>query len=187
MATNIEIKARIADWEAVRQRAEALCGASGQLIPQEDTFFPTEQGRLKLRQLAEKEGQLIYYERGDISGPKRSDYLTAPTSDPSALKAILAAALGVRGVVRKQRLLFLRDNTRIHLDQVEGLGCFLELEVMLGPNQSEAEGEATARHLLAELGVPQADLVDVAYMDLLEQGDASVRPAGSTAAEPPRP
>ena len=168
MATNIEIKARVHDFQALQARAEALSDKPLQVIPQEDTFFNVPKGRLKLRQLAPDFGQLVYYERADASGPKRSDYLLAGTSDPAALKAALTAALGVRGVVRKTRSLYMAGQTRIHLDKVEGLGDFMELEVVLRPGQSDAEGQAIADDLMDKLGIQRDDLLEEAYMDLIE-------------------
>ena len=168
MATNIEIKARVRDIDAVRAIAEKLSGLPCTVLSQEDTFFHSPQGRLKLRVLAPDRGQLIYYERADAAAPKRSEYFVSPTDDPAALKAVLAPCLGVRGVVRKRRSLYMVQNTRIHLDEVEGLGSFLELEVMLGPGQSEEEGQTIARELMASLGVEASDLVEGAYMDLVE-------------------
>jgi len=70
--------------------------------------------------------------------------------------------------VRKRRWLYLVGYTRIHLDVVEGLGRFLELEVMLQPGQSEEEGAAMASDLLLRLGIAEQDLLPGAYMDLLE-------------------
>lgn len=168
MPANIEIKARTRDFADLRQRAEALSKAPPTIIPQEDTFFNVPQGRLKLRQLAPDHGQLVYYQRTDSSAPKRSNYLLADTSDPTALKTALTAALGVRGVVRKTRHLYMVGQTRVHLDEVEGLGEFMELEVVLRPNQSDLEGQAIARDLMTRLGVQEEDLIEGAYMDLLE-------------------
>jgi len=168
MPANIEIKARARDFADLRQRAEALSDSPVQVIPQEDTFFHTIRGRLKLRQLAPERGQLVYYERPDQDGPKRSNYHIFETSDPSGLKATLSLALGVRGVVRKTRYLYLVGQTRVHLDEVEGLGEFMELEVVLRPEQSDAEGQAIAHDLMTRLGVREEDLLEGAYMDLLE-------------------
>ncbi len=168
MPANIEIKARVRNFADLRRGAEALSDTPAQVIPQEDTFFHVPKGRLKLRKLAPERGQLVYYERTDASGPKRSDYILADTSDPSALKAALTAALGVRGVVRKKRTLYLVGQTRLHLDEVEGLGEFVELEVVMHPEQSDAEGQAIARDLMSRLGVREEDLLEGAYMDLLE-------------------
>jgi len=172
MATNIEIKARLSDLEATRSLAEALSDIAVELILQEDTFFHTlqgrPQGRLKLRVLAPDHGQLIYYERQDAAGPKRSDYLISVTSEPETLKAALAAAYGIRGLVRKQRWLYWVGNTRIHLDQVEGLGSFLELEVVLQPGASPEQGERIALGLMEKLGVKESELIEEAYIDLLD-------------------
>ena len=167
MPANIEIKARVRDFATLRQRAEALSDTPVQVIPQEDTFFNAPHGRLKLRQLAPQQGQLVYYERIDSAGPKRSDYLLAWTADPAALKAALTAALGVRGVVRKTRCLYLVGQTRVHLDEVDGLGQFMELEVVLRPGQTDAEGQTVADELMEKLGVSRSDLLEGAYMDLV--------------------
>jgi adenylate cyclase len=169
MPANIEIKARLRDLETVRARAESLSDTPVQVIPQEDTFFNVPRGRLKLRELAPDRAQLVYYERPDVAGPKRSDYILAATSEPSVLKAALTAALGVRGVIRKRRFLYLAGQTRIHLDEVEDLGTFMELEVVLRPGQTDAEGRAVAEDLLARLGVQEEDWIEGAYLDLLEQ------------------
>jgi len=168
MPANIEIKARVRNFAELRRRTEALSDTPLQVIPQEDTFFNVPQGRLKLRQLAPHLGQLVFYERTDTSGPKRSNYQISETGDPDSLKTALSLALGVRGVVRKKRTLYLVGQTRVHLDEVEGLGQFMELEVVLRPEQTDAEGQAIAKDLMTRLGVLEDDLLEGAYMDLLE-------------------
>lgn len=168
MATNVEIKASVENIDGLRQRVEEISQTPAELIPQEDIFFHTQEGRLKLRFLANDRGQLIYYEREDRAGPKRSEYLVSETAEPDRLKTVLEKALGVRGIVRKRRWLYWLERTRIHLDEVEGLGSFLELEVTLSPGQSTEEGTATAAELIGRLGVAQRDLIEGAYIDLLE-------------------
>jgi len=167
MAINIEIKARVEDVESLKARAEALSDRPLEIIPQEDTFFNTEKGRLKLRLLAPDRGTLIYYERPDQDGPKHSDYHLAETHDPENLKRTLALALGVRGVVKKKRYLYMVGQTRIHVDDVEGLGHFMELEVVMRDGQTDAEGQAIAEDLMRRLGVRQDALIGGAYMDLI--------------------
>ena len=169
MPTNIEIKARVQDMAGLQARAEALSDTPVQVIPQEDTFFHIPRGRLKLRQLRPDLAQLVYYDRPDQDGPKRSNYQIFETDNPAGLKSTLTLALGVRGIVRKTRRLYLAGQTRIHLDEVEGLGQFMELEVVLRPGQSEADGQAIAEDLMARLGIQKDDLLDGAYMDLLEK------------------
>ena len=169
MPTNIEIKAHVRDLAGLRSRAEAVSDTPVQVIPQEDTFFHTPKGRLKLRQLQPDLAQLVYYERPDQDGPKRSSYHIFETRDPAGLKTTLSLALGVRGVVRKTRYLYLAGQTRIHLDDVEGLGQFMELEVVLQDGQSDADGQSIAEDLMDKLGVGTEDLLEGAYMDLLEK------------------
>jgi predicted adenylyl cyclase CyaB len=168
MPANIEIKARVRDFPDLKRRAESLSDSPLEVIPQEDTFFVTPQGRLKLRVLAPDRGQLIYYMRPDQNGPKRSDYYIYQTSDPENLKKTLALAYGVRGVVRKTRYLYMVGQTRLHLDDVEGLGQFLELEVVMRADQSDADGQAVAHELMRKLGIESSDLIEGAYMDLIE-------------------
>jgi predicted adenylyl cyclase CyaB len=168
MGINIEIKARVRDLEGLRKHAEMLSDTPCRVIAQEDTFFYAPQGRLKLRKLGPDQGELIYYVREDAAGPKQSNYLLFSTTDPASLGAVLEAALGVRGVVRKQRSLYHVGETRIHLDEVEGLGSFVELEVVLSSEQSEDEGQANAAELMALLGIEETDLVEGAYIDLLQ-------------------
>jgi len=168
MAANIEIKARVDDFETLRTRAESISDKPLEVIPQEDIFFNTEKGRLKLRVLAPDLGYLIYYERPDQDGPKRSDYHLAKTNDPENLKIALSLALGIRGVVKKTRYLYMAGQTRIHLDEVEGLGQFMELEVVMREDQNDAEGQAIAEDLMHRLGIREDTVLEGAYMDLLE-------------------
>ena len=169
MPANIEIKARVRDFEEIKFRAEKLSDTPVQVIPQEDIFFHVEKGRLKLRILAPDHAQLIYYTRPDQEGPKRSDYHLTRSTEPQNLKHVLELAYGIRGVVRKTRYLYLVGQTRIHVDDVEGLGAFLELEVVLEEGQSDAEGQQIAEDLMSALGVERDDLIEGAYMDLLEK------------------
>ena len=164
---NIEIKARVADLAAVEARAAAIADSGPVDIAQDDTFFACPRGRLKLRELAPGQGQLIHYHRPDQGGPKLSDYVIAPTSDPAALREALTRAYGVAGRVRKHRRLYLAGRTRIHLDRVEGLGDFMELEVVLRAGEDTAGGEAEARRVMQALGVGEADLIEGAYVDLM--------------------
>ncbi len=169
MANNIEIKARLADRDRAHARAQRLSGGAATLIEQEDTFFVVPRGRLKLRRFGDGRGELIAYSRPDVPGPKRSEYHIHPTANPGSLLRVLEDSLGIRGVVKKRRSLYLVGNTRIHIDEVEGLGHFLELEVVLQPGQTADEGRAIAESLMAEFGIQPEDLIEGAYIDLLER------------------
>jgi len=169
MPANIEIKARVHDFEGLQQKAELLSDTPCQVLHQEDTFFNCPQGRIKIRELGPEHGQVVYYLRQDVTGPKHSEYKIFETNDPAGLKLILAEAYGVRGVVSKVRYLYMIGQTRIHLDNVKGLGKFMELEVVLKADQTDADGQAIAEALMHRLGVQDRDLIDSAYMDLMEK------------------
>lgn len=169
MGINIEIKARARDPAHLRRILEGLCTAPAEAILQEDIFFQTRKGRLKLRIVRAEHGELIYYERDNIAGPKRSNYLITPCADPTSLSGLLSTALGTRGVVRKQRLVYRIGNTRVHLDEVDGLGSFVELEVVLNEGQTCEEGESIAKQMMKQLDICQTDLVEEAYIDLLNE------------------
>jgi adenylate cyclase class IV len=111
--------------------------------------------------------ELIYYEREDVSGPKLSTFSVSPTPHPENLRMLLASALGIRAEVRKRRTVYVVGQTRIHFDEVEGLGNYVELEFMLRPDQDCEEGVVTVAGLLRQLNVSDADLVERAYVDLL--------------------
>ncbi|MCU7374952.1 class IV adenylate cyclase [Paucibacter sp. O1-1] len=168
MPANVEIKARISSVADLLPLAIALGDDEHpQLIHQDDSFFSVPHGRLKLRVFGDGSGELIAYQRADADGPKLSDYMISPVTEPESMREALARACGLLGRVRKHRLLVLVGATRIHLDRVEGLGEFLEIEVVLQPGQSVADGDAEARGLMARLGVGPEALVSGAYLDLL--------------------
>ena len=167
MARNVEIKARVKDLDAVARRAVELADEGPIEIMQDDTFFLCPNGRLKLRTFSPTNGELIFYVRPDQAGPKESFYLISPTETPDALRESLSRAYGQAGRVRKHRTLYLAGRTRIHLDRVENLGEFLELEVVLKAGESVDDGVAEAHDLMRKLGVSADQLIEGAYVDLL--------------------
>ncbi|MEI8313129.1 MAG: class IV adenylate cyclase [Verrucomicrobiota bacterium] len=169
MPSNIEIKARVADLNRLRILAEGLSDAPARYIEQHDTYFNCPNGRLKLRQIKGQTAQLIFYSRPDSSAPHRSDYTISEIPCPDRILAILAGALGIRATVVKTRTLFMVGQTRIHLDSVEGLGFFAELEVVLQDFQSAEEGHAIARKLMVLLEISEGDLLAGSYADLLNE------------------
>ena len=165
---NVEIKARCEDLAAARERAVRLATDYVGVDHQVDTYFVTRSGRLKLRESSLSGGQLVPYLRPDQTGPRRSDYRIVPVPDPAGTKALLTQILGLHRVVDKQREIFLVDNVRIHLDRVEGLGTFLELEAVFdGDAAAEAEERRKVERLMLELGVDPGDLVATSYEALL--------------------
>ena len=167
MARNIEIKARVADMDALMARAAAIADSAPVEIAQDDTFFRCDNGRLKLRTYADGTGHLIFYRRPDEGGPKVSFYILSPTASPTTLREALTLANGQQGRVVKQRTLFMVGRTRVHLDRVEGLGDYMELEVVLGDGETTDAGMREAHDLMARLQIPGDCLVEGAYHDLL--------------------
>ena len=166
MARNVEIKARIESIEALMPTVAALATEGPIEISQDDTFFRCESGRLKLRDFLNGSGELIFYRRADEPGPKESFYLRSLTSSPKVMRESLSLAYGQAGRVVKHRTLFIVGRTRVHLDRVEGLGEFLELEVVLGENEPAGAGVAEADELMSRLGIESHQLVEGAYVEL---------------------
>ena len=167
MARNIEIKARVADMAALTARAAAIADSRPVEIPQDDTFFRCDNGRLKLRVFEDGHGELIFYRRPDADGPKVSFYVLSPTESPDTLREALTLANGQEGRVVKHRTLLLLGRTRIHLDRVQGLGDFMELEVVLAEGEAVEDGVREAHELMARLQIAADCLVEGAYHDLL--------------------
>jgi len=171
MGANIEVKARIRDWDRQYSKAQRMAGERVTMLDQVDTFFHVPTGHLILRQVAHGRGELIYYQRPDQQGPKLSEYSITPISTPALLCETLAQALGVSGELRKRRWMFhaneWHSHTRIHFDEVKGLGRFIELEVVLAPGQPPEEGEKIARRFRGALDIRDEDLIDCAYVDLM--------------------
>jgi predicted adenylyl cyclase CyaB len=176
MPRNIEIKARIENVALMSPKVAALASEGPLEIAQDDTFFACDNGRLKLRAFSNDAGELIYYRRANQSGPKESFYLRSPTTSPESLRESLSLAYGQIGRIRKYRSLFLVGRTRVHLDRVEGLGHFLELEVVLVDDESAEQGIREAGQLMEQLGVQPEQLVEGAYLDLIQAGERAPVP-----------
>ena len=170
MPRNVEIKARVHDFEALRLRTAELADGPAGVIDQLDTFYITPRGRLKLRVFEPDRCELIQYTRANDSTAKTSTYDLVRSDDPASLSRILESALPIRGVVTKRRHLYFIGTTRVHLDEVEGLGTFMELEVVLSGGQTTEYGAAIAEDLMTQLGIKSEDLISGAYIDLQEAG-----------------
>jgi predicted adenylyl cyclase CyaB len=163
---NIELKCRCADLAEVRQRARQLGATDAGVLQQHDTFFDAPLGRLKLRDFGDGRAELISYRRPDTAEARGSDFFVCPVTEPATLRAALAHALRTGGSVRKRRHLFLYRHTRIHLDDVEGLGEFVELETVMA-GQSEGEAHAELRHVAAALALKLEDAIPQPYVELM--------------------
>jgi predicted adenylyl cyclase CyaB len=186
MSRNIEIKARIDSVETLTAKVAALADEGPIEIAQDDTFFRCQSGRLKLRTFSNGTGELIFYRRANQLGPKESFYVLSPTSAPDSLRELLSLAYGQVGRVRKRRILFMVGRTRVHIDKVEQLGNFLELEVAMIDGEPSDAGIREAHRLMERLDVRSHQLIEDAYVDLLSAGRAARGCSSHTVAIPYR-
>jgi len=168
MARNVEVKARIDDIEKLKVKVAGIADKRPIEIFQDDTFFACPNGRIKLRTFSVDKAELIFYQRPNHSGPKESVYSIAPITSPDKTREVLSQGYGQTGRVRKHRTLFLIGRTRVHLDRVEGLGDFIELEVVLAEKEPTENGVLVANELLSKLGILSDHLIEGAYVDLLK-------------------
>jgi len=168
---NIESKFRIADHERVLSRALDAGARDDGFLRQRDQFYGVPKGRLKLRTINGVESELIAYDREDTPESRASDYGRYTTSDPTSLADVLDRALPRTDVVAKTRHLLILRNTRIHLDEVVGLGRFVELETVIG---TQSEDDATREHdeVITTLGLGGAERIAVGYVDLRKEKGA---------------
>jgi homotetrameric cytidine deaminase len=165
---NLELKAHDPNPQESEERCRALGASDKGVLHQRDTYFAGRHGRLKLREEGGSGAELIAYRRPDTTEAEQSAFIRADAADPAALHKALAAALGETVVVVKRRRLWMWENVRIHLDDVEGLGTFIELEALIGPGlNTPEEAAAKVTHLRSELAIADDALVAVGYSDLL--------------------
>lgn len=165
MPTNLEFKAHYPSIEQGSLIASRFIKREPELLLQVDTYFNVREGRLKLREKDLDEAELIYYLRNDVKSDKFSDYSIVPVHDVDGLKQLLARLWGVKVVVNKKRLLYLYENARIHLDAVEGLGTFIEFEVLMTRGKSQAS--RLMRRLREMFGIADDAVVAGSYSDLI--------------------
>ena len=171
---NLEAKFRLVDLEAARAVALALGYTTSASFIQRDTFFVAAHGKLKLREQP-PEAWLIHYERDRENGLMLSRYDIVAVADSTRTREMLARALGVLAEVHKHRTLLIRRNVRFHLDRVESLGGFGEIEAVLGEGGERGAGDAidssraAVDELLGVLGVGAGDLIDLSYFELMSR------------------
>jgi adenylate cyclase class IV len=166
IVNNVELKVECHDLAAVRSRAVDAGASDHGCFHQVDTFFKTGSGRLKLRR--ESTGAaLISYNRADEAAPRMSAYELVQVSDPEAIERVLSHVLPIRIVVRKRRCLLILNGTRLHLDRVEQLGDFVELETVVS-NRSIGAARREAASVIRLLGLGDLPPQGQAYVDLLE-------------------
>ena len=171
---NVELKAHDPDPRRTLERALAAGAREQGLLRQRDTYFGVAHGRLKLREEEPGGATLIAYERPDAASERVSSYRLVAVVEPDGLRAALAAACGVTSVVVKRRRLLLWETVRIHLDEVDDLGSFVELEAVAAPGSDLRRERAQVAHLRDLLELRDDALRAGSYADAL----ASSTPAG---------
>ncbi|HXM89127.1 MAG TPA: class IV adenylate cyclase [Candidatus Acidoferrum sp.] len=163
---NLEAKFRLSNHAEAEERARAIGYTRRAVLHQRDTFFRVANGKLKLR---EENGSsvLIFYHRGESGPLMLSNYEIAKVADPPRTLRILATALGPIAVVEKVRTLMMRDNVRLHLDQVERLGEFGEIEAVIADGDDPERSRSAVNEILGALKVEKADLIDVSYFEMI--------------------
>ena len=172
---NVESKTRATDLDAVACVASELGARYEGRLDQVDTYFQVPRGRLKLREISHLGAggsvstscELIRYDRPDERGARVSRYERTEIDDPATCKERLVAEHGLRGCVRKQRDLWLLGSTRVHLDRVQELGNFVELETVCADAPGPGDRLEHDR-LAAALGLDPEATFEGSYIDLLE-------------------
>jgi predicted adenylyl cyclase CyaB len=170
---NVEIKVRLTDRARVEAELARLGARDAGTESQHDVFYACRHGRLKLRESSRDGAALIHYERRDAAALRASDYELVRLAAATPLRQLLDRALGRCGELRKERHLYLLDNVRVHLDEVEHLGSFLELEAVVDASHPEPACAARAAALLLEFGIAATDHLAGAYVDLLPPPDGA--------------
>jgi adenylate cyclase class 2 len=171
---NIELKARDPDPDRSLEVCRALGVEDHGEISQRDTYFEVARGGLKLREEQPGAPHLIQFERANEPQQRESRYRIIEVDDGAVLRAALSAAVGIRGVVAKRRRLFLWHDVRIHLDDVEQLGTFIELEAVAPPDSDLTHEHRLISELRDALGITSERLVAIGYAEQLLAADSSI-------------
>jgi predicted adenylyl cyclase CyaB len=163
---NLEAKFRLGEAASVRERAEAIGFGFRGILTQHDTFFAVANGKLKLR--TQFDGSwLIHYKRGHEGELELSNYQIVAVPDALNIRELLTVALGVIAEVRKTRTLLARRNIRLHLDNVDSLGDFGEIEAVLADDDNPREYRAEVGEILAALQIRASELIEMSYFELM--------------------
>ncbi len=164
---NLERKSRDADLDSARRSLDGMGARREGTQEQSDLYYHCPTGRLKLRRIDDTHAELIWYDRPDEEGLRTSTYRRVPVADAGALHAALSSGLGVRGEVRKRREVWHWHNVRVHLDDVSGLGRFIEFEAVIDEVSDEAISLVRLEAIGRALGLEGVNDVSGSYADLM--------------------
>lgn len=171
MSENIEFKAKVTDYDEMKSAMQSITQSEPVILEQTDVYYNVKKGRAKLRTICNIRHELIIYRRKDLAGPKSSKYTRIKVKHYKLVNKIMSSLFGVRGVVKKYRTLFLKDNIRFHLDRVDSLGSFMEIEYIVSPMQDKEDIKSQVDGLLQALNIQKEMLVNCSYIDLLTNQD----------------
>ena len=176
-ACNVELKARLVSASQAHQVARELSTGSVERQFQLDTYFSCQHGRLLLREIDHHRGQLIWYQRADQAVARESHYRLVEIDDAGLLRQALGEALGISGKVEKNRTIYWYENVRIHVDEVESLGIFLEFEAVISESCDRVAAVAKLERLSEAFGIGANDVLTMSYGDMVatEGGKAAPR------------
>ena len=164
---NVEIKAKCKNPDKVRDILNAEGADYKGLDKQTDTYFHCENGRLKLRE-GNIENSLIFYKRQNQAGPKVSEVSISKIATDHQIKDVLTKAYGVFIEVKKDREIYFIDNIKFHIDHLQDLGDFVEIEAIDSTGQlTKEELEEQCKHFLTLFDINPEDLITNSYSDLL--------------------
>lgn len=163
MARNLELKLKLSSFDDVKKILVENSVEQNALLNQQDTYYKWTKGLLKLRSVNGKY-ELIKYSRDEVNKERWSDYFILNINSEDAEK-FLDDILNVETVVTKKRELFLYKNTRIHLDDVVDLGCFLELETVVQDDLDFAKNEFD--EVVALLKLDLTNQIKTSYRNLM--------------------
>jgi len=176
---NLEFKARLASLKTAHRLAQELTTRAPLREFQVDTYFRAPRGRLKLREIDQCRGLLIWYQRADQAVARESHYHLAEITDVAAIIQLLSAVLGIRCRVEKQRTVYWYENVRIHLDEVERLGTFIEFEAVITTEAERAAAAGQLEFLSTDFKINANDVLTMSYGDMLEPAAALQQPHGT--------
>ena len=164
---NVEIKAKCDDPSFIRDYLVKNNSDFKGLDEQTDTYFNVSNGRLKLRE-GIIENNLIFYDRSNQAGPKRSHFHLVKVEDARGLKDVLERSCGIKMIVRKRREIYYIENVKFHIDELPDLGSFVEIEAgNILANRTEPELLEQCNFYLKEFGINEKDLIAESYSDML--------------------
>lgn len=166
MPLNIEVKAKNNNPSRINEALTKLGLTPAAHLWQEDTFFAVPRGRLKIRCDEAGQCELIYYRRRNEPGLKVSSYFRRSPNDIETSRMQLTTLFGIKNIIKKKRTLFLLGGARVHLDHVDGLGDFVEIEVPMITRSDENRAKHTARRIMKELSITEDELLSTAYEEM---------------------